>query len=172
MITILKTQREVLPAAKLIGKRYTDADRDDSGGFGVQWGQWFANHWFEPLLGADLAGNCSDPVGAMRCTAAGFEYWIGVLAAPEHPVPEGYEAVRIPEGDLGVCFLYGKENSADLFGMEAHNACVQAWADLGWHPQPDVWYLERYNCPRYTVPDENGNVILDYCTCLPPIFKE
>ena len=69
MITILKTQREVLPAAKLIGKRYTDADRDDSGGFGVQWGQWFANHWFEPLLGADLAGNCSDPVGAMRCTA-------------------------------------------------------------------------------------------------------
>lgn len=41
MITILKTQREVLPAAKLIGKRYTDADRDDSGGFGVQWGQWF-----------------------------------------------------------------------------------------------------------------------------------
>lgn len=33
MITILKTQREVLPAAKLIGKRYTDADRDDSGGF-------------------------------------------------------------------------------------------------------------------------------------------
>ena len=119
-----------------------------------------------------MAGNCSDPVGAMRRTAAGFEYWIRVLAAPEHPVPEGYEAVRIPEGDLGVCFLYGKENSADLFGMEAHNACVQAWADLGWHPQPDAWYLNDTTAPRYTVPDENGNVILDYCTCLPPIFKE
>jgi hypothetical protein len=24
------------------------------------------------------------------------------------------------------------------------------------------WCFERYNCPRYTMPDNNGNVILDY----------
>ena len=26
----------------------------------------------------------------------------------------------------------------------------------------DDWCFERYNCPRFTTPDEKGNVILDY----------
>ena len=26
----------------------------------------------------------------------------------------------------------------------------------------DNWCFERYQCPRFTAPDENGNVILDY----------
>ena len=28
------------------------------------------------------------------------------------------------------------------------------------------WCFERYNCPRYTTPDENGNVILDYAVSI------
>ena len=24
------------------------------------------------------------------------------------------------------------------------------------------WCFERYNCPRFTSPDNNGNIILDY----------
>lgn len=85
-------------------------------------------------------------------------------------MPQGYEAVEIPAGDLGVCFLYGKDSSPDLFGMDAHKACVAAWQERGW--TPSGWFLERYNCPRYTVPDEKGNVILDYCAYLLPISKE
>ena len=26
-----------------------------------------------------------------------------------------------------------------------------------------VWSFENCLCPRYTTPDDNGNVILDYC---------
>ncbi len=25
------------------------------------------------------------------------------------------------------------------------------------------WFFERYQCPRFTTPDEKGNVILDMC---------
>ena len=77
---------------------------------------------------------------------------------------------RFRQENLGVCFLYGKDSSPDLFGMDAHKACVAAWQERGW--TPSGWFLERYNCPRYTVPDEKGNVILDYCAYLLPISKE
>lgn len=33
---------------------------------------------------------------------------------------------------------------------------------LGLKRKEDDWCFERYNCPRFTMPDENGNVILDY----------
>lgn len=167
MVTILKTQRESYPQVKLIGKRYSDADRDASGTFAEKWAQWFQKGWFALLQSpCGLKGISEDYVGAMRCTEAGFEYWIGILMAPEDQVPQGFEAVEIPAGDLGVCYLYGRDGSPDLFGMEAHEACLAAWEAQGWKMSPEGWFLERYNCPRYTEPDEKGNVILDYCAYL------
>lgn len=167
MVKILDCCRETLPSVKLIGKGYTDADRDENGSFGVQWGQWFENGWFESLHGTGGMEKISDDfVGAMRCTEAGFEYWIGIFMAPEDPVPQGFASVDIAGGDWGVCYLYGKDGTADLFGMAAHEASLSAWAAAGWTLAPGGWFLERYNCPRYTTPDENGNVILDYCAQL------
>lgn len=167
MVTILETRQETYPAVQLIGRRYTDADRDAFGSFGEKWQDWFRSGRFDALRQCGGIDQVSDDfIGAMRCTEAGFEYWIGVLMAPEDPVPPGFEAVPIPAGNLGVCFLYGRDGSSDLFGMDAHNACVAAWQSQGWTPAPDAWFLERYNCPRYTTPDEQGNVILDYCVYL------
>ena len=34
-------------------------------------------------------------------------------------------------------------------------------AALGLHVG-DGWRLERYNCPRFTAPDEQGRVVLDW----------
>ncbi len=36
----------------------------------------------------------------------------------------------------------------------------------GLHISEDAWYIERYNCPRLTTPDENQEVILDYILSL------
>ncbi len=167
MVTILKTQRESYPQVKLIGKRYSDADRDKFGTFGEKWGEWFQKDWFSPLRsGRGLEGISDNYVGAMRYTQTGVEYWIGVLMAPEDLAPAGYDEVEIPAGDLGVCFLYGKDGSPDLFGMEAFEACMAAIKAQGWETAPQGWFLERYNCPRYTTPDEKGNVILDLCAYL------
>lgn len=162
MITILDTFLEQFPDMKLVGKRYTDEDRDSYGSFGEKWGLWHSSGWFAQL---ENSGKSLDDsyVGAMRITEAGFEYWIGMLMT-QVQIPDGFAAVEIPGGALAVCYLYGKDGSADLFGMEAHEACVAAWREKGW--SPNGWFLERYNCPRYTTPDEKGNVILDYCAVL------
>ncbi len=163
MITILKTLREPLPAARLIGKRYTDTDRDAHGTFSEKWGQWHTEGWFDLLERCGRVA-CGDYLGAMRCTDRGFEYWIGLLMEEGTAAPEGFESVELPAGELAVCYLYGRDGSAELYGMDAHNACVKAWEAQNWHT--GEWYFERYNCPRYTVPDDRGNVILDYCAYL------
>lgn len=157
MAEILKTFLEEMPDLILVGKRYTDSDRDQYGTFGEKWGQWFGNGWFDLL---EKSGNVFEGsyVGAMRITEAGFEYWIGMLLT-EASVPDGFESVEIPAGNLAVCYLYGNENDGEIYGM--HDECVAAWQEKGF--TPTGWFMERYNCPRFTTPDEEGNVILDYC---------
>lgn len=160
MAVILKTFLEACPDVKLVGKRYTDADRDQYGSFGEKWGQWFQNGWFSVVENSGKAQDDSY-VGAMRITENGFEYWIGMLMT-QAAVPEGYASVDIPAGDLAVCYLYGREDTGELYGM--HDACMAVWKEKGW--KPSSWFMERYNCPRFTTPDEKGNVILDYCAYL------
>lgn len=167
MVTVSKTEREAYPAVKLIGKRYTDADRGPEGSFSAKWDQWFASGWFQALQSRGGIEKISDDfVGAMRCTDQGFEYWIGVLMAPGDPVPEDFGSVDLPAGDLAVSYLRGKQGSGELYGMEAYRLTMKAWAEKGWKPKKTAWFLERYNCPRFTTPDENGDVILDYCAYL------
>lgn len=162
---ILETRLESYPDVKLIGKRYTDADRDEFGSFAAKWNEWFQKDWFSQLKGG-IEKISDDFVGVERCGPDGYEYWIGILMAPEDPVPEGFAAVEIPAGDLAVCFVYG-QNGPDLYGMETYKAAMAAWAECGWIPEKDAWNMERYNCPRFTQPDEQGNVILDHCAWLP-----
>jgi len=164
MVQILETFQEFYPAMKLVGKRYTDADRDANGSFAGQWGSWFQNDWFSALQEGRLEKISDDCIGLMCNAPEGFEYWIGLFLAPDAPVPEGFAAVDIPAMGVGVCLLYGKDGTADLFGMDAHTACVKAWEGKGW--KLTGCFFERYNCPRYTTPDEKGNVILDYCAFL------
>jgi hypothetical protein len=46
--------------------------------------------------------------------------------------------------------------------METHDMCLEELKALGYKRKEDDWCFERYNCPRFTTPDEKGNVILDY----------
>ena len=45
MTEIVKAFRERVPAARLIGKRYSMAEE----GAASHWGEWFENGWFLPL---------------------------------------------------------------------------------------------------------------------------
>ena len=164
MATILKVEKERIPAVKLTGIKYTNADRGPDGSFACQWERWFQKGYFNQIESCERAvGVGGDYIGAMRMGPDGFEYWIGMLIAPQAEIPEGFEAVEIPAGELGVCYVYGKDETGELFGMDVHQACVRSWEEKGWKVSADGWYLERYNWPRYTTPDEKGNVILDYC---------
>lgn len=165
---VVNVYRESLPAVKLVGKRYTDKDRDASGTFAAYWQQWAREGWFD-LLEKDGASKLSDGyLGAMRMTGGGgqIEYWIGAFLPLDAQVPDGFEAVEIPAGDLGVCWIRGNEQNGELYGPEASKQSMAALAEKGWTFSEAGWFFERYNHPRFTTPDEKGNIILDICVYL------
>lgn len=72
--------------------------------------------------------------------------------------------IYFAESELAICWIKGKE-SEGLYGM--HDACMEKIQELGWDnfmvdEQNRNYFFERYNCPRFTVPDDQGKVILDY----------
>ncbi|WP_313582183.1 hypothetical protein [Lacrimispora sp.] len=172
MAEIIKVYKEHLPSLRFIGKCYTNADR--SGGFGHKWMEWFRNGWF-----GELEKPGGDPIiessylGFMRCNSSDientFEYWIGIFLPPDTSVPDGYDFIDLDEGSIGVCWIKGKENDGSIYGM--HDECIAKFQEHGMGNFQDdnekrIYFFERYNCPRFSEKDEQGNVILDYCIYL------
>ena len=164
MPEIIKVQREHLPALRLIGKRYTDVDREN-GSFGHKWGEWFQKGWFAVLEQLGEAKEIENGyLGFMRCYP-NFEYWIGMFFPPGTVAPDGYDFIDMDEGDVGVCWIQGKGDDGSIYGM--HDKCLETLRENGmgeYRKSEDgrSYFFERYNCPRFTQNDENGNVILDY----------
>lgn len=163
MAEIIKTYKQSIPAMRFIGKKYDD---------GSHWGEWFANDWFstvERAMGTEqtvrqLYQDGDAYLGMMRNkNTEPFEYWIGEFVAPDTKVPDGFLWVDFPKSNIGVCWIYGKES--EVFGIESE--CAKKISDAGMEIVADgndaVWSFERYGCPRFTTPDENGNIILDFC---------
>ena len=102
------------------------------------------------------------PGQSLRIVNGELEYWVGMFLPAGTAVPEGYEYADIEAMDFAVFWRYGKEDGEEMYGLEAHNRCLELFAEHGWERREDDWCFERYNCPRFTEPDEEGNVILDY----------
>ena len=166
MAEIIKVYRESLPSLRLIGKRYTDRDRGADGGFSNKWREWFHQGCFKPLEAlASLPENEGAYVGCMRCGEE-FEYWIGLFFPAGTSAPDGYAYVDIPAGDVGTCWIHGREDTGELYGEKPHNMCMSRIKEAGWQVARNPWFFERYNCPRFTTPDVEGKVVLDYCVSL------
>ncbi|MCL2360980.1 MAG: GyrI-like domain-containing protein [Defluviitaleaceae bacterium] len=163
MPEIIKTYRQTMTPSKFIGKRYTDEDRVN-GGFGEKWGEWFQNGWFDQLekqVSGNMKNICEDGdgnIGLMREIDGIFEYWIGYFMPESTTTPEGFQSMDFPKSELGVCWVYGKEE--EVFMQEGH--CGERLEGEGFKVL-DTWCFERYTCPRFTTPDEKGNIILDVC---------
>ena len=163
MPNIIKTYTHEVAPLRLIGKKYTNSDRVD-GNFGAKWHEWFENGWFD-VIGKNIDKTAitiddenDGSVGFMRGMDENFEYWIGLITPENTPVPDGFEYVDLPKGELAVCFVQGKENT--VFFQEM--ACSTKLEAEGFKLRHDSCF-ERYNHPRFTVPDEDGNRILDIC---------
>lgn len=155
---IIDVKLETCPKCRFIGKKYICSNQ----GFG-NWGEWWANNWFailEKIPG--LAINDNGYIGAMHIVNGVVEYWVGMFFAENTETPEGFDYVDIDELTYAVLYLYGNEENGELFGYDAHNACLEELNKRGLKRKEDDWCFERYNCPRYTTKDEQGNVILDY----------
>ena len=162
MAKIIKVFKDEIPNLRFIGKKYSDYDH---------WGEWFQNGWFD-LLESSIGGidkilsvweNGGGYIGIERkADGQPFEYFIGMLTPENTVVPEDFIGIDFNNLCLGTCWIYGKEE-------EVHDtsACKQMIIDNGmeiWQDQKGaVWSFENCLCPRYTTPDEDGRVILDYC---------
>lgn len=174
MPEIIKAYRQHVPALRFVGLCYGDADRVD-GGFGAQWQEWFAKGRFDTIekeCGAlrEVYEDGDAYIGLMRWKEGEpFEYWIGAFFGAGAPVPEGYGSVDFPAADLGVCWVYGKEG--EVYCVE--EACAARLEQEGMRVLKEGiggawWFFERYTCPRFTTPDEKGNIILDVCHFVEP----
>lgn len=153
-VKILEVKRECFPAARLIGKKYEH---------GPNWGEWWQNDWFSVLEQKErLPMNGDAYIGAVHIVDGMPEYWIGMFFPVDTEAPEGFDFVEMEALEYAVCYLYDKEGSGDFYSMETHNMCLEELKSLGLKRKEDDWCFERYNCPRFTTPDEAGNVILDY----------
>ena len=142
-------ERVALPALRLIGRT------------GSRWADWWANGWFDTLEHHTVPPYDPDYMDCFRTSAGQEEAWIGMLFPANAPVPEGFLSAELPAGDYALCFLTGREDDPDLYGSAAMILCLQAMAEQDMQPVPGLT-LVRYNCPRFTTPDAEGCVTVDY----------
>ena len=153
-VKILELKKESCPKTRFIGKKY-EGD--------ANWGEWWENNWFAVLEEKEcLSFNGDAYIGAVHIVNGMPERWIGMFFPSNTEAPEGFDYVDIEPLDYAVCYLYNKEGSGDFYTMETHNLCLEKLKSLGFKRKEDDWCFERYNCPRFTTPDEEGNVVLDY----------
>ncbi len=171
---IVNVYREKAPASRFAGIRYTMADTDGSG-FGPKWGEWHASGRFKTLealltpVWRQAFPEAGSYCALMRWSDGGeMEYWIGMFLPPDAAVPEGLASLDFPAMDLGVCWMKGQE--PEIYTKEEE--CLDRLKAEGFSfvadaRGPDI-VLERYQCPRYTAPDSEGNVILDIAVWVRP----
>ncbi len=168
MAEIIKTFTQSQPAACFIGKAFSPKLWKTPP---EMWGTFFANGWFaliEEKLPADwdrIFPDGSAYIGLERGDDRGMNaYWVGMFAPTDAEVPEGFEKLPFPAAEIAAAYVYGREDG-DLYGNE--EKCLACLAQDGLAPKKDAegrfWVWERYACPRFTEPDEKGNVILDIC---------
>jgi len=152
---------------RFIGKKYGDSDRVN-GMFGAKWGDWFEKGWFDAIekqIAGSLKAVYEDGdayIGLMRDINGEFEYWIGCFMPENTAVPEGFAYIDFPESNLGVCWVYGKEEEVYCHEGECGERLTKDGFEILSDEAHD-WCFERYACPRFTTPDEKGNIVLDIC---------
>ena len=164
MAEIIKVYKQSINAMRFVGKKYDDNDRVN-GNFGAKWDEWHTNGWFgeiEKQINVSLKDINEDGDSYIGLIRGGhdnpFEYWIGIFLPEGTTVPDVFTCLDFPASELGVCWIYGKED--EVFMLEGK--CGKRLEREGFNVNTE-WCFERYNCPRFTTPDEQGNIILDIC---------
>lgn len=167
---IVKCCKEDFPKTRFVGIRYKDSDRVN-GMFGYYWGQWFEEGRFdilEKLLTDEFMNVYPDAdayIGLMKYRNGAdkdyFEYWIGMFLPNNCEVPEGFEYIDLDYDAVGICWVQGKEENVYCVESECYDRMKEKNMKMKFAKDGGYYFFERYGCPRFTTPDENGEVILD-----------
>lgn len=162
MAELIKMQYVTMPASVVVGKSITVSMSEMANNpIPAFWGRCFEQGLFAPLEAqADMVVEDSY-VGWMRFLSQdSFEYVCGMLMKPGCQIPGGYLAIEKPETDVAIGWVQGKES--DVYPA-AHHLTEQGMINDGYKMNMQAgWSMELYNCPRFTTPNEQGLIILDY----------
>ncbi len=166
MPELIRFEIAKLPEVLLIGKEIRHNMHEQMQGTNplpAFWDRCFAENAFDPLEAqADFVYDASY-VGVMIDWERGdgnFSYIVGMLMKAGAKVPDGYYGKTIPATDVAIGWIRGK--SVPEVCAVAHESTERALREKGRACDGIKWCMELYNCPRFTEPDENGDIILDY----------
>jgi len=89
-----------------------------------------------------------------------FSYVVGMMMKEGAQIPDGYAVKKLPACKAAVGWIRG-DDTADVCSA-AHEMTVGALKEKGHQCETMRWSMELYNCPRFTTPDNEGKITLDY----------
>ncbi len=92
-----------------------------------------------------------------------YDAWVGMFAPLETEVIAGFDYIDFPHQNLGVCWIYGKEDEVHGLIPQCEEKLISSGMKIKSDEHGYLGHFERDQCPRFTTPDEKGNIILDYC---------
>ena len=96
-----------------------------------------------------------------------FDYICGMMMKPGTPVPEGFVARTVLPVKVAVAWVKGRD-AVDICtnANNAHVLTMKAMAEHDMLPNEEFkrrcWAMEVYNKERFTTPDAEGNIIVDF----------
>lgn len=93
-------------------------------------------------------------------------YIAGVVTKAGTPVPAGYISKDLPECQMGIGWIQGREEAADLYAG-AHEHMMQVMKEYGYEYDTSAggYEMQYYSFPRFGAPRYMGEkiLVLDYC---------
>ena len=162
MSQLVKFEVEDLPAMRIVGKAvYPKMDMKENP-IPAFWGQCFGDDTFSTLeaqasdvLDASYVGFMCDWSGTGH-----FTYICGMMMKAGCSVPEGFAYKDCAPAKAAIGWIQGQEKE----NYDAAHQFTQGEMEKQGYQfdEQAQWCMELYNCPRFTQPMENGDVILDY----------
>lgn len=164
MAKLIKLETIDLPKVYVVGKEIKVNMEEMMKGnspIGEFWEKCMNDDTFETLQKQNVYSN--DYVGFMTDWDKGdgnFIYSCGMLLLDSIAPTDEYTVREIAPTKIGLSWIQGKDIT-DVC-VNAHDMTIEALKENGQAIGNMSWSMEVYNSPRFTNPDENGNIILDY----------
>ena len=163
---IIKVYIQTIPATRFIGKNFGSEQHPD-------WGYAWGNDVFGK---AEKAVNDQAKIRTQfedadvycglyyrNSETGAYDGWCGLFLPPDTEVPDGLDHIDFPEQNLGVCWIYGKQNELYNLVSQCPDKLISSGMEIISDAKGYIGHFERDQCPRFTTPDEKGNIIVDYC---------
>ena len=125
------------------------------------WGKCFSDNVFATLEAQAEFVHDAGYGGLMIDAVAdgAFTYICGMMMMSGVKIPEGFTSHELAPTQVAVTWIKGRDVMEVC--KPAHEMSLAALKEKGFR-WTGPWCMELYTCPRFTTPDENGDIIIDF----------